>query len=170
MAYSRSNGFTLIELVITLAVLAIVVTWAIPSFLTLIQQNRLTATTNQMLGVVSQARGEALRRSDRIWVSPLDGSSWSSGVAIWRDENNDGTRAESEIIRLTQGPGSPVSISGSSTTLAIVPFGFDGGGFAIDEQAYSLTFCSDSLSDGQILEINGGGQIRTQSVTCGGGG
>lgn len=170
MAYSRSDGFTLIELVITLAVLAIVVTWAIPSFLTLIQQNRLTATTNQVLGVVSQARSEALRRSDRVWVSPLEGTSWTSGVAIWRDENNDGTRADSEVIRLVPGPGNSVSIAGASTTLATAPFGFDGGGFAIDEQAYSLTFCADDLPEGQILEINGGGQIRTESVACGGGG
>jgi len=170
MVYARSKGFTLIELMVTLAVLAIVVTWAIPSFVTLIQQNRLTATTNQMLGIVSQARGEALRRSDRVWVSPLDGSAWSSGVVIWRDENNDGNRADSEIIRLAQGPGNSVSISGTSTTLSTAPFGFDGGGFAIDEQAYSLTFCSDDLPEGQILEINGGGQIRTEGVTCGGGG
>jgi len=170
MVARGAKGFTLVELIITLAVLAIVVTWAIPSFLTLIQQNRLTATTNQMLGVVSQARGEALRRSDRVWVSPLDGSSWSSGVVIWRDENDDGARTDAEVIRLVQGPGNSISIAGTSTTLATAPFGFDGGGFAIEEQAYSLTFCSDRLPEGQVLEVNGGGQIRTESVACGGGG
>jgi len=170
MTFKSQKGFTLIELMVTIAVLAIIVGWAIPSMYSLINQNRLTATSNQMLGLINQARSEALRRADRVWVSPVDGSSWSSGVAIWRDADGDGSRSDSEIIRMVEGSSGPISVTGSASALATAPFGFNGAGFAIDEQAYRMTVCIDGKTDGQEIEINGGGQIRAQSAVCGGGG
>ncbi|MBD3657662.1 MULTISPECIES: GspH/FimT family pseudopilin [Marinobacter] len=170
MTLKPAKGFTLIELIVTIAVLAIVVGWAVPSMVTMINQNRLTATSNQMLGLLNQARSEALRRADRVWVSPLTGTAWSSGAVVWRDANGDGARSDAEIIRMMEGNSGLVSVSGSASSLATAPFGFDGAGFAIEEQAYSLTLCADGLSNGQLIEINGGGQIRTSAANCGGGG
>lgn len=170
MTLKSQKGFTLIELMVTIAVLAIIVGWAIPSMYSLINQNRLTATSNQMLGVINQARSEALRRADRVWVSPLDSTSWSSGIAIWRDADGDGNRSDSEIIRMVEGSSGPISITGSASSLSTAPFGFSGTGFAIEEQAYRVTLCIDGKTNGQKIEINGGGQIRAQSAVCGGGG
>lgn len=170
MTLKSQKGFTLIELMVTIAVLAIIVGWAIPSMYSLINQNRLTATSNQMLGVINQARSEALRRADRVWVSPLDSASWSSGIAIWRDADGDGNRSDSEIIRMVEGSSGPISVTGSASSLSTAPFGFSGTGFAIEEQAYRVTLCIDGKTNGQEIEINGGGQIRAQSAVCGGGG
>ncbi len=170
MTHRAGKGFTLIELVITIAVLAVMVGWAIPSFFTLINQNRLTSTSNQMLGLINQARSEALRKSDRIWVSPLTGTDWGSGAAIWLDVNGDGLRSDGEIIRLLAIDNGSLSIAAPASALTVAPFGFDGAGFAIEDQPYTLTFCSNGIAQGQLIEINAGGQIRASRTACGGGG
>lgn len=169
MTNRTGKGFTLIELIITLAVLAIMVGWAIPSFFSLINQNRLTSTSNQVLGLINQARSEALRKSDRIWVSPLTGTDWASGAAIWLDVNSDGVRSADEIIRLVAIDNGSLSVTTSASALTVAPFGFDGAGFAIEDQPFSLTFCSSGISQGQQIEINAGGQIYTSRAACGGG-
>lgn len=167
-------GFTLVELLVALAVLGIVVGWAIPSMYNLISQNRLTATSNQLVGLIHHARSEALKTAGRVWVSPMtDGggtSSWSLGAVIWVDSNGDGVRAAGESVREILIDISDISVAGSATSLAIAPFGFDGAGYAIADQAYTLTLCSDAVpARGQRIEINGGGQIRTATEDCGGG-
>ncbi|MDX1756230.1 MAG: GspH/FimT family pseudopilin [Marinobacter sp.] len=168
------SGFTLVELIVAVAVLGIVVGWAIPSMVTLISQNRMTATTNQLVGLVHHARSEALKTAGRVWVSPMtDGegaASWSLGAVIWVDGNGDGSRAASESVREIWIDHSDITVSGSATSLTVAPFGFDGAGYAIADQAYTLTLCSDAVpARGQRIEINGGGQIRTENEDCGGG-
>ncbi len=166
-------GFTLVELLVAVAVLGIVVGWAIPSMYSLISQNRLTATSNQLVGLIHHARSEALKTAGRVWVSPMtDGgtSSWSLGAVIWVDSNGDGVRAAGESVREILIDISDISVAGSATSLAIAPFGFDGAGYAIADQAYTLTLCSAAVpARGQRIEINGGGQIRTATQDCGDG-
>lgn len=171
---SRSSGFTLVELLVAVAVLAILVGWAIPSMYHLISQNRMTATTNQLVGLVHHARSEALKTGERVWVSPMtDGegtASWSLGAVIWVDDNGDGSRAATESVREVWIDNSDISVAGSATALVIAPFGFDAAGYAISDQAYTLTLCSDAVpARGQRIEINAGGQIRTEDEDCGGG-
>lgn len=59
----RSRGFTLVELVITVAVAGVLLAVAIPSFTQTISSNRLTATANQMVAGLTTARIEAIRRN-----------------------------------------------------------------------------------------------------------
>ena len=64
------RGFTLIELMITLAVAAILLTVAVPSFQTLIKRNALTARTNNFIADLHFARGEAAKRGSDVSVCP----------------------------------------------------------------------------------------------------
>lgn len=66
MPMSRHQGFTLIELMVTVIVMAIILTVAIPSFEATINSNRLTAAANEMLTSLQVARLEAIRRNKRI--------------------------------------------------------------------------------------------------------
>ncbi|MBB5210923.1 GspH/FimT family pseudopilin [Microbulbifer hydrolyticus] len=61
-----SPGLTLIELMITLAVLAIVVAIGIPSFNTMIQNNRSLALGEELAGALNYARSEAIKRGQRV--------------------------------------------------------------------------------------------------------
>src|SRR5687768_5278862 len=62
------QGFTLIELMITIGVLAVLVMLAIPSFTTVINNNRLAANANELIASLQLARTEAVRRNTRITV------------------------------------------------------------------------------------------------------
>lgn len=58
-------GFTLIELVITVSIAAIVLAAAIPSFREIIQNNRITAQANELVTAFNLARSEAIKRGVR---------------------------------------------------------------------------------------------------------
>ena len=66
------QGFTLIELIVAMAVLAILVVAATPSFLYLINNNKLTSNANEMLTTLQMARMESVRRNARVVVCRND--------------------------------------------------------------------------------------------------
>ena len=99
---TKNTGFTLIELIVTLAVAAILITVAGPNFLTFIQNNRLTAQANEMVGSLQLARSEAVKRNLDVIVcrstnptatSPncntTGGITWETGWVVFVDKDND---------------------------------------------------------------------------------
>jgi len=81
MLHRRQSGFTLLELVITMIVLAILAMIAVPSFRTLIEKSRLRGKTDDVLNLLSVARGEAIKRHLNVNVA-LNGSTtaWCIGA------------------------------------------------------------------------------------------
>lgn len=59
----RQAGFTLIELMVALAVLAIVLGIGVPSFQNIMERNRAASQTNELLGALQATRSEAIRRN-----------------------------------------------------------------------------------------------------------
>jgi type IV fimbrial biogenesis protein FimT len=64
-----SRGFTLIELMVTLTVLAIVISLAVPAFSEFFDRARVRGAADAMVALVSTARGEAVKRSRDVTVS-----------------------------------------------------------------------------------------------------
>ena len=72
MGKMRQAGFTLIELMVALTVMAIVLSFAIPSFESIVNGNRLTSAANEMVASIQTARMESLRRNRRAVVCLSD--------------------------------------------------------------------------------------------------
>lgn len=91
-------GFTLLELVAALAIVAILALIAVPTFLTLIQKQRVVIAANDLFSAITLTRSEAIRRGERVDLVPLDGASWASGWIVFVDANHNHRRDQGETI------------------------------------------------------------------------
>ena len=64
----KQHGFSLIELMVTIAIVAVLLGIATPSFLTSIQNNRITSKTNELVIALSNARQVAISSSTTTFV------------------------------------------------------------------------------------------------------
>jgi type IV fimbrial biogenesis protein FimT len=74
----RKHGFTLIELVMVITILALLVTIGVPSYVQLIKKNTITTTSNELLAGLLLARSEAVRQETKITFTPeTNGKGWT---------------------------------------------------------------------------------------------
>jgi len=108
----KNKGFSLLELMVGIAVLAVMVGVAIPSYLTMIQNNRLTSQLNSMLGGLQYARSEAIKLHETVGVCKKNAAStacdnsvgWEDGWLVWGDVDSDGVVDAGEtILRVVDG-------------------------------------------------------------------
>jgi type IV fimbrial biogenesis protein FimT len=88
----RQGGFTLIEMLVVTAIVAIASTIAISAFREYSASQTAISAANELLGDLQLARGEALKRADGARLTPSAGD-WSAG---WRLENYDGSQVWNE--------------------------------------------------------------------------
>ena len=95
-------GFTLIELMVTLAILAILVTIGIPSYKQLVENNANTTAGNDLYASLQLARSEAISREEEVRVVPE--GTWSTGwnvVVVATTEELDRYRVSNNSIGIT---------------------------------------------------------------------
>lgn len=118
-ARPTSPGFTLIELMVTVALLAVLMVIAAPSFITYQRNSELTATANSFLAALASARAEAMKRQLRVFVIPASGNEWKNGWVVFVDWNSNATAAsvslDSEDIKLAEVAALPSSVSIETT-------------------------------------------------------
>ncbi|WP_160174144.1 GspH/FimT family pseudopilin [Endozoicomonas montiporae] len=125
----RVKGFTLLELLFTIAILSILAAIAYPSFQTSIQDRNLTAEINQIYGAILYARSEAAaRHSDVVVCGSItldtceDNSDWSNGFIIRDNTANETIQTYQELSDghfLHNTPSITFSADGSATTNTI---------------------------------------------------
>jgi len=79
----RFLGFTLIELMITLALAAIILSLGIPSFRDVIQNNRAATQSNELIAALGLARSEAVRRGANVILCPSTNQATCTGGNNW---------------------------------------------------------------------------------------
>ena len=80
--YQTHSGFTLIEMMVTIAVLGILVTVGIPSFQETIDKRRLAGAAEQLYGDLQYARSEAIKRNANVFVTFTgSGTTWCYGMS-----------------------------------------------------------------------------------------
>ena len=90
----EQRGFTLIELMVTLVVLAILLGIGVPSFTEWVRKSRIQAATSNYTGLLAQARSEAVNRQKAITLAPATGG-WSAGLIMYTDAETSGNTAYS---------------------------------------------------------------------------
>lgn len=131
------NGFTLIELMVVVAITAILVVVAAPNMADMLAANRVQAEQREFAGALSATRAEAAARGRTATLCrSSDGSScggsWSDGWIIFQDNNANGSRENDEtLIR--------VGNSGSATVAVFDDAGAAVNAIRFDRQGFSNT-------------------------------
>jgi type IV fimbrial biogenesis protein FimT len=131
----RQSGFTLIELMVTVTVVAILAVVALPSLRGLVNSNRLRAGANESIAVLQTARVEAIRANRRIVAClsaapnaavPACGTAGAVGWIVFQDADRNGKYGATErLIRRTTVTGN-VQLQGSAAFGSGVTFNADG--------------------------------------------
>ncbi|GFM87212.1 general secretion pathway protein GspH [Pseudomonas cichorii] len=78
-----SKGFSLIELLVTVSVVAIVAAIAVPSFTSSIQNNKVDTEVNDLQRALNYARLEAINRGVTIRIAPTSGADWKTELQVY---------------------------------------------------------------------------------------
>lgn len=170
------HGVTLIELMVTLSILAILIMVAAPGVSQFIVSNRLTGQSNSLFGDLSRARSEAAARHTSISVcaaatsttcAAASGTSWSAGWLVFVDGNADGVLAASTDILKYVPPldGSPSVTSANFTKTGVITYRPYGG--ISPSSGGDLTFCVSGYASGRKISIAATGRPLIARVnTC----
>ena len=121
-------GFSLMELMVCIAILLIILTLSVPSFQATLNNNRLSVTVNDFYASLNLARAEGIRRGSRVNMAPLTGTDWTSGWTIFVDANNNNVLDDGEERIMAHGAvpkGLTISMTMSPSSTS---FGFDSAG------------------------------------------
>lgn len=156
----KVTGFTLIELMITLAVAAILLTIGVPSFQYIIQGNRVSTQTNDLITGLSTARSEAIRRNREVTLEPIGGD-WMDGFQI----TSDGT-----VLRTFDAFGDGIVLDdddGNDPPDDVTFLGDGTRGRGSGTIAFGLQPDADCLGDmRRVITVTVGGGTRTERLEC----
>ena len=100
----RLRGFTLVELVVTIAIAAILMMFAAPSFVNFRRNSELTSTTNTLTASLNAARSEAMKYGTFAMVVPQNNTDgWKSGWRVFVDKNLNQEFDSGDTLVLEQG-------------------------------------------------------------------
>lgn len=169
-SWNTCTGFTLIELVVTMTVAAILLTVAVPSLRTAIQNGRITTQVNDLIADFSYARSEAIKRRENVVVcqstngTSCTGGNWKDGRLIFVDTNKDGLLGAEPILRFREAVGGSDS---TFTVTGIAPVFLASG---ITTGAGNFVFCDGrGATRGKTVTLNATGQATVSQIapaTC----
>ena len=170
----RAYGFTLIELMTTLAVAVVILTVGVPGFQELIKGNTLNSQVNSFVAGINLTRSEAIKRSGRVSICKSStltacttSGGWEQGWIVFFDlMGSAGVIDSGDTIIRTNGPApGSITIRGNSPMKDKITF--LGSGFA-DMNNGTIIFCDNRIqtfatdkAKARAVVISRLGRVRT---------
>ncbi|MEQ1439523.1 GspH/FimT family pseudopilin [Fontimonas sp. SYSU GA230001] len=170
---SRAQGYTAIELLVTIAVLAIITAYAIPALGEIVVRNRLAVQANELVGALNYARSEAVSRGGTVALCPSRppytacdiSSSWSEGWVVFADGGVTGAIDDAaDVLRVFDALQSGSTLDASGTqAVRYLPDGF------LDASApstFTLRPGQCAGHDLRIIRITPQGRPQVRTASC----
>ncbi len=162
-----STGFTLIELLTTVAIIAIMLAFAIPSFQEFNVNYRTSVQANDLLADLALARNEAVKYARRTVVRSAVGG-WNNGWIVGTDLNADTIIAGDEIVKRHGAAEQGFNIFGGDqvgNAATDIVFGITGQ-LAVPAVPAEFAICrpDNDLLKSRGIRIEGTGRAATQKV------
>lgn len=160
----RNAGFTLYELMVTLAVASVITSFAVPAFQSIVQNNRAVTHTNDLITAMNLGRSEATRRSAGIELcASSDGAScnnstdWSSGWIV--------RTTAGEVLRAWPARSGGAGVLTSNVTrFQFQARGSLAPGAAAPQMVLQLPHCT--ANQGRNVNVNAAGRISVNRAAC----
>lgn len=170
---AHRGGFTIIELLIVLAVVSVLVTIAASSLSAMIAHNRLASSGNELLSSLYLLRSEAAKRnrimkmcrrpSNGLSVCDTQPGRWDAGWILWADDDNDSQVDPDEtIVSEHQGFRGTVQLTGNASVASRIAFQPIGGVSGVGNGTFTACV-PGSLRERQII-ISKAGRMRTRDL------
>lgn len=168
---ARYAGFSIIELLIALAVLGIMTAWAVPNFTRMMDQSTVTTLANNLVTDLNLARSEAIKRRATVGVCKtnngatcIPAASWKDGWLIWIDTNgNNANDAGDTILRIRDRITSPRIFFVDNGNNGII-YGPSGMTTLVAQASIFACYDLDNDNDpdsGKMIEISLTGNAKT---------
>ncbi|MES2673271.1 MAG: GspH/FimT family pseudopilin [Pseudomonadota bacterium] len=165
-----NRGFTLLELLITLAILVLIITMGIPSLSKQFQNTRLQTTTLSLLEAVATTRTQAVFINNRATLKHQ--GTWENGWEGFIDSNNNGQRDAEEKLFLSHEKTQDVRITANRPLKNYISFIGTGESRFIGEynngafQAGTLKVCPVNKGAGFELTLARSGRMRMNEISA----
>ena len=176
----RQSGFTLIEMLIVVAIAAILLALAAPNFREMLVKRSVQAAAETLASDMRFARSEALKRSTRTVVcrstdgancSTTAGGSWSDGWIVFVDSDVDGTvSAGDDLIRVQQVLPNISSMTSITPSNTLSTYGYDPTGVARGAGSNFVVTPTGTVRTGSTrlicISIQGRPSVRVQGAAA----
>jgi type IV fimbrial biogenesis protein FimT len=113
----KQRGFSLLEIVIVVAILGIILSIAIPNFADMLAEQRARSAASEIVGDLTLARIEAIKQQRRVIFEK--GASWKDGWSVYVDTNGSNSLTAGEVV-IKSSPG----FSGNSLKVCVITADF----------------------------------------------
>ena len=168
-----STGFTVVELMVAMAALAIVILIAVPGSSAVIEKYQLRSTSNDLHQGLSLARTESHARSMVVRLCPSsnghtcrsDGN-WNHGWLVYSDGNGDGAVQDIELIRAFEAPPRKIRITAKGAVQSSASFTTAGLMNEGDSPDGEFLICiADSETSAKKVSIDADGWVHAAPVS-----
>lgn len=161
------RGLTLVEVMITLTIAAILLTWAVPSLQDFIVRNRMSTEVNNFVASLYVARSEAVKQLRNVRLCPsTDGDScttnWHQGWMVYAEVNGNNTfdAGTDQIIQQNSALPSRFQISSGRSVIVFQPNGQSGG------SPDTFIFCdTGGVANIRKVVLSNEGRVRTEALS-----
>lgn len=167
----RSQGFSLVELMVAITILGVLLAIALPGFQSFVTSNRLTAQINELVGDLSFARNQAGTRGLNVSVCiaassttcQSSGTDWAAGRLIYADFNGNGSidASNNEILKYVQ------PLDGGVTLITAGPkITFRPGGGLLPSSLWTFKLCAPGVEKGKKITLPFSGRATATNDSC----